>query len=42
VTAALSSGTLGADHGLPIIIAALLWLVAPAGVAWTPLRSSVG
>lgn len=42
VTTTLSSGTLGADHGLPIIAAALLWLVVPACVAWTRLRSSVG
>lgn len=42
VIAAVSSGTPGADHGLPIITAALLWLAAPACVAWTRLRSSVG
>ena len=41
-TNALSSGTLGAHHGLPIITAALVWLVAPAYVAWTRLRSSAG
>lgn len=42
LTTALSSGTLGAHHGLPIITAALLWLVTPAYVAWMRLRSSVG
>ena len=42
ITTALSSGTLGSQNGLPIITAALLWLVAPAYVAWMRLRSSAG